>query len=132
MIIIVVTVGAIANHLGRAFFLLTTRARTFNVCVPMRIHQEMPDAGHQIPGMSAAGTVRVRVVSAAHAQFDRRGADLHARIVITLREALLGFSRTGPLLTMISGAVFSEFVRWVFIAVVTSLILKTSYDAFLR
>ena len=28
---------------------------------------------------------------------------------------LLGFSRTGPLLTMISGAVFSEFVRWVFI-----------------
>jgi hypothetical protein len=28
---------------------------------------------------------------------------------------LLGFSRTGPLLTMISGAVFSEFVRWVFV-----------------
>ena len=44
--------------------------------------------------VSAAGDVEVEIVSKPHKVFTRDGCDLHAVVNVTLKEALLGFTRT--------------------------------------
>jgi hypothetical protein len=56
--------------------------------------QTMLNVGHQVLGLSSAGAVRVMLRTAPHPIFQRRNQlDLHTKLTITLREALLGFRK---------------------------------------
>jgi DnaJ-class molecular chaperone len=45
---------------------------------------------------NAAGDIEIEVVSRPHPIFQRRGSDLHVSLDVTLREALLGFTKKIP------------------------------------
>lgn len=60
---------------------------------PERYLIRLPYKGHQMPGVRS-GDVVVRLTTKPHPVFRRQGRDLHARIDVSLKEALLGFSRT--------------------------------------
>merc|ERR1712032_143351 len=52
-----------------------------------------PRMGEQKPGM-LPGDVNINLKCAKHRKFERRGDDLHMKVQISLREALLGWSQT--------------------------------------
>ncbi|KAJ1446970.1 DnaJ C terminal domain-containing protein [Pelagophyceae sp. CCMP2097] len=54
---------------------------------------KFPRMSEQLPGQ-IPGDVVVLLKQAPHARFTRKGQDLHMDMVITLKEALLGFSKT--------------------------------------
>eukprot|EP00455_Lapot_gusevi_P019411 TRINITY_DN20784_c0_g1_i1.p1 TRINITY_DN20784_c0_g1~~TRINITY_DN20784_c0_g1_i1.p1 ORF type:complete len:210 (-),score=18.15 TRINITY_DN20784_c0_g1_i1:80-685(-) len=53
----------------------------------------LPGEGHQAPGISKYGDVYVQVSSRPHDLFWRDGLNLHYNLTVSLKEALLGFSR---------------------------------------
>jgi DnaJ-class molecular chaperone len=52
--------------------------------------------GGDMSAANAAGDIRAEVVTRPHPFYTRTGSDLHCRINVTLREALLGFTRKVP------------------------------------
>jgi DnaJ-class molecular chaperone len=78
-------------------------ARTVDVRIPAGVKEgsrvRVPGEGERGAGGGSAGDLYLRVHLAAHAQFERKGQDLHTRVAVPLTTAVLGGEVNVPTLT---------------------------------